>query len=110
MPLPRRPVRGSRTGRALMALQDLMGRRWALRVLWELREQGADFRGLQARCEGMSPWVPHQRLTELDAQRLVAHEPDGPWRLTAQGAALVRRALPLAGWAERWAAGRRGRK
>ena len=30
-------VRGSRTGRPIMALLDLLGRRWTLRILWELR-------------------------------------------------------------------------
>ncbi|HEV7693887.1 MAG TPA: hypothetical protein VGO52_23840 [Hyphomonadaceae bacterium] len=33
----RRKVRGSRTGRPIMALLDLLGRRWTLRVIWELR-------------------------------------------------------------------------
>ena len=35
---PGRPVRGSRTGRPVMALLDLLGRRWTLRVLSELRD------------------------------------------------------------------------
>ncbi|HJV56497.1 MAG TPA: transcriptional regulator, partial [Methylomirabilota bacterium] len=37
-PRPGWPVRGSRTGRPIMALMDLLGRRWALRVIWELRD------------------------------------------------------------------------
>ena len=28
-------VRGSRTGRPIMVVLDVLGRRWALRVLWE---------------------------------------------------------------------------
>ena len=36
---PQRRVRGSRTGRPIMALLDLFGRRWSLRILWELRER-----------------------------------------------------------------------
>jgi len=38
-PLPGRAVRGSRSGRPVMALLDLLdllGRRWTLRLLWEL--------------------------------------------------------------------------
>ena len=31
-----KPVRGSRTGRPVMVLLDLLGRRMALRILWEL--------------------------------------------------------------------------
>jgi DNA-binding HxlR family transcriptional regulator len=88
-----------------MALLDLMGRRWALRILWELREEPAGFRELQARCDGMSPSVLHQRLTELEEHRLVKHESEGPWRLTPQGAELMRLATPLARWADTWAAG-----
>ena len=33
---PGKPVRGSRTGRPVMVLLDLLGRRMALRILWEL--------------------------------------------------------------------------
>ena len=38
LPRPGVPVRGSATGRPLMAAMDLLGRRWALRILWELRD------------------------------------------------------------------------
>ena len=37
-PLPRRRVRGSATGRPIMALLDLLGRRMTGRILWELRD------------------------------------------------------------------------
>jgi DNA-binding HxlR family transcriptional regulator len=36
-PRPGTKVRGSSGGRPIMALLDLLGRRWALRILWELR-------------------------------------------------------------------------
>ena len=36
--MKKRSVRGSRTGRPIMALLDLLGRRWSLRIIWELRE------------------------------------------------------------------------
>jgi len=48
-----------------MALLDLLGRRWTLRVIWELRDAPLLFRELQARCEGMSSSVLNQRLQEL---------------------------------------------
>ena len=65
-PLPGRPVRGSATGRPIMALLDLLGRRWALRVLWELRSGPVPgFRELQSRCGGVSSSVLTDRLTEL---------------------------------------------
>ncbi|HTO53257.1 MAG TPA: transcriptional regulator, partial [Myxococcota bacterium] len=46
MPTPRpgAAVRGSRSGRPIMAALDLLGRRWALRVLWELRNGPHSFR------------------------------------------------------------------
>ena len=57
-PRPGRPVRGSATGRPIMALLDLLGRRWALRVLWELRAGPVPgFRELQSRCGGVSSSV-----------------------------------------------------
>src|SRR5918999_3277976 len=39
-PKPGRPVRGSRTGVPVMALPDLLGRRWTLGVLWNLSNGG----------------------------------------------------------------------
>lgn len=104
MVLPGKRVRGSRGGRPIMALLDLLGRRWALRVLWELRTGAAGFRELQARCDRMSPSVLQQRLAELAEHRLVARTTDGAWMLTPQGDELVRLAAPLARWAEVWAA------
>lgn len=32
-------MRGSRSGRPIMALLDLLGRRWTLRIIWELHRQ-----------------------------------------------------------------------
>ena len=64
-PRPGRPVRGSKTGRPIMALMDLLGRRWALRVIWELRDGRLTFRALQEACGGVSPTVLNQRVREL---------------------------------------------
>ena len=70
-PLPGAAVRGSTSGRPLMAALDLLGRRWALRVLWELRDGPLGFRALQAACDGMSSSVLRDRLRELTAAALV---------------------------------------
>jgi DNA-binding HxlR family transcriptional regulator len=104
MPFPGKPVRGSHTGRPLMALLDLLGRRWTLRIVWELREGALGFRELQARCDAMSPSVLHQRLRELDEHRLAAHDADGAWTLTPQGRELIQLTMPLWRWSETWAA------
>lgn len=98
---PGRPVRGSRTGRPIMAVLDLLGRRWALRVIWELRAGPLAFRALQA-ASGTSPSVLNTRLAELRDARVVELGDDG-YRLTEEGHQLLATLQPLAAWAERWA-------
>lgn len=101
-PLPGRPVRGSSSGRPIMALLDLLGRRWALRVLWELREEPAPtFRDLQARCGGVSSSVLTDRLRELAEAGIVSHAGDG-YVLTRPGRDLLARLAPLGEWAANW--------
>ena len=103
-PLPGRPVRGSRTGRPEMALLDLLGRRWALRVLWELHGAHAQtFRELQTRCGGISSSVLNDRLRELREAGIVLAEPAGGYRLSSDGDALLEALAPLGAWAKRWA-------
>jgi DNA-binding HxlR family transcriptional regulator len=85
-----------------MALFDLLGRRWTLRVLWELRDGGLTFRQLQARCDTMSSSVLNQRLRELrDAGIVNVHAGEG-YTLTREGHALLRALAPLHEWAARW--------
>jgi DNA-binding HxlR family transcriptional regulator len=85
-----------------MALLDLLGRRWALRVLWELRAEGLTFRELQARCEGMSSSVLNQRLRELRDADIVTLKESGGYGLTEQGFGLVDALAPLHEWAADW--------
>jgi DNA-binding HxlR family transcriptional regulator len=87
-----------------MALFDLAGRRWALRVLWELSEAGEPltFRELKARCADMSSSVLTRRLAELRDARLVARHDDG-YALSALGRDLVTSLQPLLAWARTWA-------
>ena len=103
-PTPGKRARGSKTGRPIMALLDLLGRRWTLRIVWELRDGGSlGFNELQARCEGIPPSTLSVRLGELAAAGVV-EERDGARALGAEGRALVAAMAPLHGWAERWAA------
>ncbi|MEY9891442.1 DNA-binding HxlR family transcriptional regulator [Catenulispora sp. MAP12-49] len=102
-PRPGRPVRGSSTGRPLMAALDLFGRRWVLRIIWELREEALGFRPLQQRCDGMSSSVLHQRLTELQESLLVERDAAGAYRLTALGEEARDQLGGLVRWSERWA-------
>jgi DNA-binding HxlR family transcriptional regulator len=95
-------VRGSATGRPIMAALDLLGRRWALRVLWELRDGPVGFRDLQQRCDGMSSSVLRQRLVELEDAALVERTADGRNGLTLLGRDLGTAIDPLTAWAQRW--------
>src|SRR5947209_8077990 len=99
-PSPGHPARGSASGRPIMALLDLLGRRSALRVIWELREGPLAFRALQERCDGMSSSVLNQRLAELRAAGVVAAG-DGGYALTDEGVRLLEAFAPLRDWAER---------
>ena len=90
MPVPRpgRVVRGSATGRPLMAALDLLGRRWALRILWELTDGPRGARELRQRCDAMSPSVLYQRLEDLQEAGLLRQTDDQRYELTEIGRAL----------------------
>ena len=91
------------SGRPIMALLDLLGRRWALRVLWELHEAGAlGFAELQARTAGISPSVLSQRLKDLAQAGLVIAGDDGRYAPGHDGEQLARILLDLDAWAARW--------
>lgn len=100
----RRPVRGSATGRPIMALLDLLGRRWTLRILWELRDAPLTSRALRAACDDASPTVLQSRLSELAAAGLVENRRPGGYRLTDQGRDLIAAFEPLYRFADRWGA------
>ena len=87
-----------------MALLDLLGRRWTLRILWELRAEPATFRVLRDRCDGLSPTVLNARLDDLREAGLVEHADDVGYRTTRSGASLLRALAPLQDWAREWAA------
>ena len=99
---PGKKVRGSRTGRPIMALLDLLGRRWALRVLWELREGPLTFRVLQERSGGISPTVLNRRLAELKGAGVVESRAKKGYVLTGEGENLLTALSPLSDWAKRW--------
>ena len=109
VPQPGRPVRGSQTGRPLMAALDLLGRRWALRLLWELRRGPLGARALRERCDEMSSSVLYERLSELDAAGLIAKADNGDYTLTSLGADVGLALDPLDEWSKRWAKRSNGR-
>ena len=86
-----------------MAALDLLGRRWALRIIWELRDGPVGARALRERCDGMSSSVLYDRLRELSDAGVVASGDDG-YELTPLGVELIAALVPLTAWSEAWAA------
>jgi len=102
IPKPGSPVRGSKSGKPIMALFDLLGRSWALGIVWQLADGDLTFRQLQDRCEGVSPTVLNKRLKELKECALVDHGGNG-YRLTDLGSELFALLQPFGGWSQSWA-------
>ena len=86
----------------MLVLLELLGRRWALRILWELRQEPASFQALQARCDSMSTSVLSQRLGELREARLVEKDDAGGYRLTEPGTELLARLDGMDEWTRQW--------
>src|SRR6201993_2900227 len=95
-------ARGSRSGRPIMGALAALGRRGALRLLWELRDGPLTFRALQSACE-TNPGSLNTRLKELRELCIVDHG-DAGYFLTAHGHSLMAALEPLQNWAHRWAA------
>ncbi|MFC6010275.1 winged helix-turn-helix transcriptional regulator [Nocardia lasii] len=95
------PIPTSSTGRPVMVLLDLLGRRAALRILWELsQESPMTFRALQTASE-TNPGVLNTRLKELRALDLVEHG-EGGYRVSVRGAELSEILRTLTTWASNW--------
>ena len=109
-PIPGRPVRGSSTGRPIMAILDLLGRRWALRIGWELREGPLAFRELQRRCGMPTPNILSTRLRESVSAGLIEKSPAGLYGLSRRGRSLLEILDPLDEWAKSWSRGLARRK
>jgi DNA-binding HxlR family transcriptional regulator len=83
-------------------LLALLGRRWVLRVLWELRGDPLPFRRLREACDEVSTSVLSQRLRELREEGLVTTVgPDNAYTLTPDGRALGEQLAALSDWATR---------
>jgi DNA-binding HxlR family transcriptional regulator len=87
----------------MLALLELLGRRWALRILWELRQRPASFQALQRRCDSMSTSVLAQRLAELRDAQLVEKDQAGDYVLSESGARLLARLDGIEEWTQDWA-------
>ena len=103
VPTPGAPVRGSKSGKPIMALFDLLGRSWALGVIWQLSDGPATFRQLQEKCEQVSPTVLNKRIKELTASGLIERGDSG-YQLSGNGIDLFRLLEPFGGWSQKLAA------
>jgi DNA-binding HxlR family transcriptional regulator len=75
--------------RPITRLLDLLGRRWALRLVWELRRDSVSFSELRNRTE-ISPSVLSARLADLTSAGIVEWERSRRYRLTGRGRELAR--------------------
>ena len=82
-----------------MAALDLLGRRWALRILWELRHGPLGARGPAGpAATTVLPACCDDRLAELSSAGLIARDDTGAYALTIQGRSLERALRPLDAW------------
>ena len=99
MPEGLQKLRNTPTSPRMSGLLDMSGRRWSLRVVWELRRGALNFRGLREACGGISPGVLQRRLHEWRNVGVVEKIPGLGYRLTARGEHLFRLLAPLTDWA-----------
>jgi DNA-binding HxlR family transcriptional regulator len=86
-----------------MVVFDMLGRRWALRILWELRGEPLGFRALQQRSGGISSSVLRDRLAELTGAGILETDDAGRYALSEHGRGLLAALAPLSRWADEWA-------
>ncbi len=99
---PGKKVRGSNTGIPIMAVFDLLGKRWSLGIIWQLGNNMLTFRELQQRCDSVSPGVLNTRIKELRTADIV-YKAESGYALTNRGKDLLCRLKPLGEWSLSWA-------
>ncbi len=95
-------MRGSTSGAPLMAVFDLLGRRWAMGIIWNLSKGPATFRALQKACESISPSILNTRIKDLKEAKLIDRSLEG-YHLTEMGEELFQLLNPFGDWSIRWA-------
>jgi DNA-binding HxlR family transcriptional regulator len=78
---------------------DLLGRRWLLRLVWELRRSALSFSELRRRT-AISPSVLSARLGELRDAGVLERDEVRRYRLSGRGRELARILYDLNRWAE----------
>jgi DNA-binding HxlR family transcriptional regulator len=95
----------SKESAAMGQLLGLLESRYAMRVLWALKDGHAQtFRLLQDSVGGITPNTLNTRVKELREAGLVSHGGDG-YFLTPAGSDLAKRLAELPAFASKWVAG-----
>ena len=95
---------------AIHQLLALLEARYAVRVLWALRDgHPQTFRLLQDSVGGITPNTLNTRIKELREAGLMQHGSDG-YSITASGSDLLKRMADLQGFAARWVASQAKKK
>lgn len=102
IPIPGKPVRGSKSGNPIMALFDLLGRTWSMGVVWQLQGGPYTFRELQERCGTISPSILNSRIKDLREADVLERTLDG-YKLTERGDELVKLLSSFGQWSMNWA-------
>lgn len=92
----------SKDRRPIMRLIDLLGKKWMMRIIWELTEDPCSFRNLQQRCGNISPTVLNNRIKELISVNLVTKAKPNGYCLTDIGLKLIELFHPLNSWVKKW--------
>ena len=90
---------------AIGQLLGLLESRYAMRVLWALRDgHGQTFRLLQDSVGGITPNTLNTRIKELREAGLLTHGNEG-YAVTTSGADLLKRLGDLQAFAAKWSTG-----
>jgi DNA-binding HxlR family transcriptional regulator len=102
IPQPGKKVRGSLSGSPINAIFDLLGRRWALGIIWNLDKGALTFRELQEVCGGISPSILNSRIKDLKDADILERSLEG-YQLTSRGKELRDIIIPMGNWSFTWA-------
>ncbi|MFZ4481067.1 MAG: winged helix-turn-helix transcriptional regulator [Rhodoferax sp.] len=96
---------GAKEDAAMGQLFCLLESRYAIRVLWALKDGHAQtFRLLQDSVGGITPNTLNTRIKELRLAGLITHGKEG-YCVTSAGTDLLRRMSEIPAFAAKWAAG-----
>jgi DNA-binding HxlR family transcriptional regulator len=100
----------SKESAAVNQLLGLLEARYAIRVLWALKDgHPQTFRLLQDSVGGITPNTLNTRIKELREAGLVGHGSDG-YSVTSTGADLLKRISDLQAFAGKWVANQAKKK